>query len=199
MISNQSLIIYAQININESQELINVSEAVRNTRYSLFSESKSFIKVTQALRNESRFIKNRLKKLIIKSQTNRNNLSSDNAIIEKQNTAKSRLEANEKVTYTLNKITNEDANANQNMSNNTNVGLEMINKTKKALRINLTKHGTDAQANRKTSIVINNDIRLLKRATSEIEKCYMLSINELTIEHIIDNKYNQLQLVKTDS
>ena len=132
MISNQSLIIYAQININESQELINVSEAVRNTRYSLSSESKSFIKVTQALRNESRFIKNRLKKLIIKSQTNRNNLSSDNAIIEKQNTTKSRLEANEKVTYTLNKITNEDANANQNMSNNTNVGLEMINKTKKS-------------------------------------------------------------------
>ena len=27
----------------------------------------------------------------------------------------------------------------------------------------------------------------------------MLSINESTIEHIIDNKYNQLQVVKTDS
>ena len=67
------------------------------------------------------------------------------------------------------------------------------------LRINLIKRGRDAQANRKTSIAINNDIRLLKRVTSEVEKCYMLSINESTIEHIIDNKYNQLQVVKTDS
>lgn len=66
------------------------------------------------------------------------------------------------MTYTLNNITNEDATANENMSNNTNVGLEMINKAKKALRINLIKRGRDAQANRKTSIAINNDIRLLK-------------------------------------
>ena len=84
------------------------------------------------------------------------------------------------------------------MSNNNNVSLEMINKAKKALRINLMKRGRDAQANRKTSIAIN-DIRLLKRATSEVEKCYMLSINESTMEHIVDNKYNQLQVVKTDS
>ena len=70
MISNQSLIIHAQTNINKAQELINVSQAVRNNRYSLFSESKSFIMVIQALRNESRFIKNRLQKRIIKSQAN---------------------------------------------------------------------------------------------------------------------------------
>ena len=89
--------------------------------------------MTQALKNESRFIKNRLQKRIIKSQANWNNSSSDNAIIEKQNTTKSRLEANDKVTYTLNNITKEDANANENMSNNNNVSLEMINKAKKHL------------------------------------------------------------------
>ena len=43
LISNQSLIIDVQININETQELINVSQAVRNNRYSLFSESKSLL------------------------------------------------------------------------------------------------------------------------------------------------------------
>ena len=44
LISNQSLIIDVQININETQELINVSQAVRNNRYSLFSESKSLLR-----------------------------------------------------------------------------------------------------------------------------------------------------------